>query len=136
MNKKSPSKGILTSSSFGTGSVTRGMMRERAVGLAAGNGHPAQDVSKADWEQAKRELKNETAPDPKEVVLEAAPESERWDPVPGSAGHQAPESPPEDEDEEGRGESANLVDQGVDEAERDQMLQAAVEANKTNQREP
>ena len=53
------------------------MQRERAVELAYINGHAANAVSKADWEQAKRELKSETEKDPKEALLEAAPESER-----------------------------------------------------------
>ena len=56
---------------------------------------------------------------------ESLPEEERWDPVPGSTGFQVPDSPPEDEDDEGRSEDTQLVEQGVSEAEHDQMLQAA-----------
>ena len=119
-----------------TGPVTRKMLRERAVALALTHGGSALDVSKTDWEQAKRELKADPAADPKEVLLEAAPESERWDPVPGSAGHQVPESPSEDEDDEGRSETEQLVDEGAEEAERDRMFQAARAAEKTDQREP
>ena len=63
--------------------------------------------------------------DPQETVLVAAPEAGRWDPVPGSLGRQAPESPSEDEDDEGRSETEQLVEGGVAEAERDQMVQAA-----------
>ena len=83
------------------------------------------DQRQAEYEQAKRELTGESDIDHQEAVLESFPESKRWDPVPGSSGHQAPESPPEDEDEDGRSEAAQLVDQGVQEAEHDQMLQAA-----------
>jgi len=36
--------------------VTRGMMRNRAVELAVMNGRSPQDATKADWEDAKREL--------------------------------------------------------------------------------
>jgi hypothetical protein len=36
--------------------VTRGMARNRAAALALMNGRPPQEVSKADWEEAKREL--------------------------------------------------------------------------------
>jgi hypothetical protein len=50
----------LIASSVGVTAVTRGMVRERAVELAVISGHAAQDVSKGDWEQAKRELKNES----------------------------------------------------------------------------
>jgi hypothetical protein len=39
-----------------TGSMTRGMMRNRAVSLAVMNGRSPQETSKADWEAAKREL--------------------------------------------------------------------------------
>ena len=120
-----------------TGSVTRKRLRERAVELAVTHGGSAQDVSKSDWEQAKRELKAAPAdPDSKEAVLEAAPESERWNPVPGSAGRQAPESPSEDEDDEGRSETEQLVDEGVEAAERDQMLQATRAAGKVDRRVP
>lgn len=112
------------------------MQRERAVELAFINGHAANAVSKADWEQAKRELKMETKKDPKEAMLEAAPESERWDPVPGSTGHQAPEIPPEDEDEEGSSETQQLAAEGVEEAARDQTLQAAIAANKADRNGP
>jgi hypothetical protein len=36
--------------------VTRGMLRERAVELAVTNGRQPHEVSKFDWEEAKREL--------------------------------------------------------------------------------
>jgi hypothetical protein len=135
--KKNPlNKGILTENFTGIGPVTRAMVRERAVELAVINGRSAQEVSKADWEQAKRELTGEPDADPKEALLEAAPESERWDPLPGSPGHQAPESASEDEDDEGRSETEQLVAGGVEEAEHDQMLQAAREAEKKDRREP
>ena len=38
------------------GTVTRKMMRERAVELAVLGGRSALDASKTDWEQARREL--------------------------------------------------------------------------------
>jgi hypothetical protein len=52
----------------GIGTATRKMMRERAVELAAINGRSAQDASKSDWEQAKRELTSEPDTDPNEAV--------------------------------------------------------------------
>ena len=136
MEKNPLSKGVLTENFTGIGPVTRGMVRERAVELAAINGRSAPEVSKSDWEQAKRELAGAPAGDPKEALLESAPESQRWDPLPGSPGHQAPESPSEDEDDEGRSETEQLVAGGVEEAEHDQMLQAAREAEKKDRREP
>jgi hypothetical protein len=50
--------------------------------------------------------------------------------VPGSTGRHAPESLGEDEDSEGRSESAQLFEEGINEAEHDQMLQAARAAEK------
>ena len=74
--------------------------------------------------------------DRQEAVLESIPETKRWDPVPGSIGRQLLESPSEDEDDEGRSESEQLVDEGAEEAERDQMFQAARAAEKKDRREP
>jgi len=129
--KTNPLKeGALTNHSAGIGTVTRKMVRARAVELAAINGRSAKHVSKADLEQAKRELTGRSNTDPKEAVLEAAPESERWDPVHGSTGHKAPVASSDDEDDEGRSDNERLVDEGIAEAEHDQTLQATREAAK------
>jgi hypothetical protein len=123
-------KGILTENFVGIGTVTREMVEKRAVELALINGRSAADVSQSDWEQARRELTGEPEMDPQEAALESVPESERWDPVPGTPGHQAPESSSEDDDDEGRSLGERLIDEGVSEAEHDQMLQAAKKAQK------
>jgi hypothetical protein len=60
----------------------------------------------------------------KEALLEALPEAKRWDPLPGSEGHQTPEPPSEDEDEEGRSVAEQLVDDGVERAEQEQADEA------------
>jgi len=117
-------KGALMLHGVGIGTVTRRMVFQRAVELAAINGSSYHAISKSDWDQAKRELTGEPEMDPKEALLESAPELERWDPVPGSGGSIAPESPSEDEDEEGHSDSARLVEEGISEAAHDQMLQA------------
>jgi hypothetical protein len=125
--KTNPLKqGALTENSVGIGTVTRSMVRERAVELAAIGGRSAQAVSKSDWQQAKRELTGEPDADPKEAVVESAPESERWNPVPGSEGHKVPVAPSADEDEEGRSDNERLVEEGVAGAEHDQMRQASL----------
>jgi hypothetical protein len=125
--KTNPLKeGALTENSVGIGTVTRIMVRERAVELAAMNGRSAQDVSKSDWEQAKQELTGEPDMDPKEAVLESAPESERWDPVPGSQGRKVPMAPSADEDDEGRSDNERLVEEGIAGEEHDQMRQASL----------
>jgi hypothetical protein len=111
--------------STGVGTVTHKMVRERAVELAVIDGRTEQEVSKSDWEQAKRELTGGSDMDPKEALLETAPESERWDPVPGSTGHIMTVTSVDGEDDEGRGFTERLVEEGMLEAEHDQMLQAA-----------
>ena len=115
----------MTENSAGLGTVTRKMVRERAIELAVINGRSAEEVSKSDWEQAKRELTGESNPDPNEAVLESAPESERWDPVPGSIGQKVPVASGDDEDDEGRSDNERLVDEGIAGAEHDQTRQAA-----------
>jgi hypothetical protein len=119
-------QGLLTENSAGIGTVTRKMVRERAIELAAINGHSTQEVSKSDWDQAKRELTGKPDTDPNEAALESAPESERWDPVPGSTGHKVPAAPSADEDEEGRSDNERLVGEGIEGAEHDQMRQASL----------
>ena len=124
--KDNPLKqGALTENSAGVGTVTRTMIRERAIELAVINGRTAQEVSKSDWEQAKRELTGGSDTDPKEAVLESAPESDRWNPLPGSTGHKARVAPSEDEDDEGRSDNEKLVEEGVEGAEHDQMRKAS-----------
>ena len=120
-------EGGLIENSDGIGELSRRMVRERAVELAIINGRSAKEVSKDDWEQAKRELSGQPDADPKTAALESAPESERWDPLPGSTGRQIPTAPSEDEDEEGRSDNERLTEEGVAEAEHDQMRRASNE---------
>lgn len=123
--KTNPLKeGRLTEHAAGLGTVTRQMVRERAGELAVINGRSAQSVSKAEWEQARRELTGESTADPIETGLEAVPEFERLAPVSASSGHKVPAAPSEDEDEEGRSDGERLVAGGIAEAEHDRMLQA------------
>jgi len=128
-------EGALTENSAGIGTVTRKMVRERAVELAVINGRSAQDVSKSDREQARLELTGDSDADPNEAVLDSAPESERWNPVSGSTGYKVPAAPSDDEDGEGRSDNERLVEEGVAEAEHDQMVQAARAAEKKDGRE-
>ena len=120
-----PKDAALIINSTGVGTVTEKMVRERAVELAVIDGRTAQEVSTSDWEQAKRELTNESDQDPKEALLESAPESERWDPLPGSTGRVVPVTSIDDEDDEGQSVNERLVEEGVLEAEHDQMLESA-----------
>jgi hypothetical protein len=135
MNKNPLNKGILTENAVGIGTVTPEMVEARARELAAIAGRVPPEPSEVDFEQAKRELTGGAEMDLRQAALESIPESERWDPVPGSTGSHTPDSLGEDEDSEGRSESAQLVEEGIKEAEHDQMLQAARAAQEEDQRE-
>src|ERR1019366_6842918 len=117
MGKNPLNKGVLTENSTGVGPVTREMVRARARELALLAGHAPPQVRQSDYEQAKRELTGEPDIDRQDAILDALPETKRWDPVPGTTGVQTLESPSEDEDDEGRSETEQLVDEGAEEAE-------------------
>ena len=126
--KTNPLKdGNISENSAGIGTVTRRMVQARAAELAVINGRSAQETSKSDQEEAKQELTGDSDTDPNEAVLESAPESERWDPVPGSTGYKVPAAPSDDEDDEGRSDNERLVDEGIAGAEQDQRRQATLE---------
>ena len=124
MRKNPLNKGIIMENAAGIGAVTSEMVEARARELAAINGRPSSKPSEADYQQAKRELTGEAETDSQEESSESVSESEGWDPVPGSTGRQAADSLGEDEDAEGRSESAQMFEEGVSEAEHDQMRQA------------
>jgi hypothetical protein len=126
--KTNPLKdGVISENSAGIGTVTPQMVRARAAELAVIDGEMSGAATVAHFAQAKRELTGEPDIDPKEALLESAPESERWDPLPGSTGHKVPAALSEDEDDEGRSDNERLVEEGVGEAEQDQMRQASLE---------
>ena len=130
MRKNPLNKGIIIENADGIGTVTPAMVEARARELARINGRDASKPTKADYQQAKRKLTGEAETDPQEESSESVPESERWDPAPGSSGHQAAESPGEDEDAEGRSEAAQMFEEGVSETEHDQMRRASAEQQK------
>jgi len=125
-----PNDAALIINSTGVGTVTEKMVRQRAVELAEIDGRRAQEISTSDLEQAKRELTGGSDLDPNEALLESAPEAERWDPLPGSTGRVVPVTSIDDEDDEGRSVSDRLVEEGMLEAEHDQIVQAAKAAKK------
>ncbi len=122
MNKNPLNKGMIQQNSAGIGEISEAMVAERAKELALIAGH---SVNKVDHRNALRELSGGPEMDSEQGMLESLSEEERWDPVPSSNGHQAEEAASEEENEDGRGEDAQLVEEGVSEAAHDQMLQAA-----------
>jgi len=117
--------GALMVGSVGIGTVTRRMVKNRAIALALLDGRSDHEVSPADWEQAKRELSGKPDLNSNEEILEAAPESARWSPVPVTAGHKVEASGSEDEDTDGRSDNEILVEQGINEALLDQAKAAS-----------
>jgi hypothetical protein len=117
--------GNISENSAGLGTVTQKMVRNRAMELAIIDGSWLHHVSASDFEQAKQQLTGEPDMTAQETALESAPESERWDPVPGSTGHKLRGAPSDDEDGDGRSDNERLTEEGVAGAEHDQMIQAA-----------
>ena len=126
--------GNISENSAGLGTVTRKMVRSRALELEIINGSWLHHVSASDFEQARQQLTGEPDLARQEAALESAPESERWDPMPGSTGHKVRVAPSDDEDEEGRSDNERLTEEGVAGAEHDQMLRAARAAAKADGR--
>ena len=129
--KTNPLKdGVISENSAGVGTVTRQMVQARAAELAIIDGHLSHEATASHFAQAKRELTGVADADPKDALLESAPESERWDPVPGSTGGRVRVAPSEYEDEEGRSDNERLVEGGVAEAEIERSFQATSAAAK------
>ena len=134
--KKNPlNKGVIMENTDGIGTVTPAMVEARARELALINGRDSSKPTEADYRQAKRELTGEDNIDPQQENLESLPESEAWDPLPGSTGRQPADSLGEDEDAEGRSESAQMFEEGINEAEHDQMRRAAEEERERDEQE-
>lgn len=123
MNKNPLSKGMIEANAVGIGEISAEMVESRAEELALIAGRP---VTGEDRDQSLRELNGGDAMDARQAMMESLSEDERWNPVPGSAGHQAEESASETEDEDGQSRSAQLFEEGVSEAAHDRMLQAAI----------
>src|ERR1700719_5394554 len=112
MRKNPLNKGIIMENAAGIGTVTSEMVEARARELAAINGHPSSKPSEADYQQAKRELTGAAEMDPQEESSESVPESEGWDPVPGSTERKSADCLGGDEDVHGWSEGASLFNKG------------------------
>jgi len=121
MKKDQIEEGRISEHSKGLGTVTQEMVRARAREIALINGRSPEHLSPADFSQAKQELTGQNYVGPAEEQL---PSSERWDPVPGTPGHQAISVPPHDE----QTDAEKLVEEGVSEAEHEQMVEGTRES--------
>ena len=119
------SLGVLTDNTDGIGPVTRALVRARIRELPVLADCDPQQVSPVEDERTQRDVTDETDPERQYAMLDAVSEAQRWDPVPGPTGYQTPESASEDEDDEGRSETEQLVDEGAMEAARQRQFEAA-----------
>lgn len=112
--------GRFTENARGVGTITPGMVRKRAEELAFVKGRSPRHILESDMAEARRELTGEERLNPEPTQAEEVPEDERWEPVAGSKGHKAPTVPTPDE----QTFAEELVEEGVEDAEQDQMVRA------------
>jgi hypothetical protein len=122
MKENRVEEGRFTEQGHGLGTVTREMVLKRARELALINGR--EQVLETDFAQAKRELTKEEHLTPEPDRMENLSEDERWKPVAEGSSKEAPKVPAPDE----QTFAEKLVEEGVEDAEHDQMTQATRES--------
>jgi len=103
------------------------MVSQRAHEIAEINRRTENNPTQADWEEARRELTTDRGlgNDPSEEI----PENKRWDPVPGTSGSKADNVEADDE----QTVAETLVNEGVEEAEHEHMVEGTRESVKRDQ---
>ena len=117
-------EGRFTEHARGLGTVTEAMVRQRAEELAIINGRSKHNILSSDLEQARRELTGEERLMPEPTAAEQLPEQDRWEEVPESTGDRVASVPAPDE----QTFAEKLVEEGVEEAEHEQMVEATKES--------
>lgn len=105
----------------GLGAPSPDEVEKRAREIALIAERDPDEFTDADWDQARRELRGSAAVSAPEETDENAEVVEEWNVVASSAGHRAPRI----EDDENLGE--HLVEDGIEEAAHDQMVEARKE---------
>jgi hypothetical protein len=105
----------------GVGTVTRDMVVQRARELAMINGRAPNHYSTEDYLQAKRELTGDDENGNPQAEEEPIAGLTSWDEEPGTSGHASHLNDIADE----QTLSQQLVEQGVNEAEHEQMVEGA-----------
>jgi hypothetical protein len=121
MNDNSHPAGKISIHGDGFGTPSPDAVEKRAREIALIAERDPDEFTDADWDQARRELLGTQFPNAPEETADNAEVVEEWNVVASSAGHRAPRI----EDEESLGEQ--LVEEGVQEAEHDQMVEARKE---------
>jgi hypothetical protein len=107
----------------GLGAPSPEQVEKRAREIALIDERNPEDFTDADWNQARRELLGDAISSPPEETEDNVKLREEWEIVAGDTGHRVPR--PGTEEEQSLGE--NLVADGVEEANHDQMLEARKE---------
>jgi len=116
-----PAHGKISVHGDGVGAPSPETVETRAREIALIAGRDPDEFTDADWDQARRELLGTSDSNAPEETEENAELVEEWNVVASSTGHRAPRV----EDDENLGEQ--LVSDGIEEAARDQMLEARKE---------
>jgi hypothetical protein len=114
----------MTQHGTGVGTVTREMVQKRARELAISDGRDPNEVTQADFQQARRELIGAGTPaaDEGEEVASAA----GWDPSPGTIGHRAEGQDVDDEETM----AERLMREGIEEADHDERIESGRETRR------
>jgi Protein of unknown function (DUF2934) len=127
MTHKEPiTHGRITQHGAGLGTVTPEMVQRRAGEIALSDGRAGNEVTSADWEQARRELLGAANSPSAESDIEEAGSTAGWDPAPPTIGQRADTQEADDE----QTMAEQLVQEGVEEADHDERVQAGRETRR------
>ena len=121
MNDNSHPAGKISVHGNGLGAPSPDTVERRAREIALIAERDPDEFTDSDWDQARRELLGALPSNAPEETDDNAEVVEEWNVVASSAGHRAPRM----EDEENVGE--HLVEDGIEEAAHDQMVEARKE---------
>lgn len=117
-------EGRFTEHAHGLGTVTEEMIRHRAGEIALISGRSTRKIIEADIEQARRELLGEEGLNPESSAEEQLPEGSRAIGIENTGDGRVEAVPAPDE----QTFAEKLVEEGVQEAEHEQMVQATRES--------
>jgi hypothetical protein len=126
MKQNSIEEGRLSNRGHGLGTVTEEMVEQRAGEIAIINGRSKRNILESDLQEARRELTGEEHLNPSPSLAETLTEDDRWQEVPEGVGHKAETVPSPDE----QTVAEKLVEEGVQDAEHDQEIEATRESLK------
>jgi hypothetical protein len=121
MKQNQIDEGRIGDHGHGLGTVTREMVEARAREIALINGRDEGQVLDSDVVQARRELQGQERLNPVPTMAESLREDQRWDPIPGSPGYQAPNLSTPDE----QTDAEKLIEEGIADAEHDLQVAAS-----------